>query len=86
MDLSLALRTLRELSLSDGDLGHEYWTKVYNLLRAAPAMQQRIRELETQCAHLERTSLTIPGKVAGTGAQDEPSPSAHPRLDPPKAR
>jgi hypothetical protein len=68
LDLSLALRTLRELSLSDGDLGHEYWTKVYNLLRAAPAMQQRIRELEIQCAHKERRSLTKPGKVGGAGA------------------
>jgi hypothetical protein len=31
-------------------------------------MQQRIRELEIQCAHKERRSLTKPGKVGGAGA------------------
>jgi hypothetical protein len=45
-DLSLALSKLRELSLADGDLGYEYWTKVATLLSAVPAMQQRILDLE----------------------------------------
>lgn len=58
LDLSLALRTLHELSLSEGDLGYEYWTKVYNLLRVAPIMQKRLRELEGQCMYAERSDLT----------------------------
>jgi hypothetical protein len=60
LDLSLALRTIRELSLNEGDLGYAYWTKVHDLLRAAPTMQQHIRDLEHRCTYAERMSSIQP--------------------------
>ncbi len=49
-DLTVALRTIHELSLAEGDLGFEYWYKIGKLLRRASEMQAQIdslsRELE----------------------------------------
>ncbi|KXU89816.1 hypothetical protein CI15_06415 [Paraburkholderia monticola] len=42
LDLSDALQKIHELSLEDGDLGHEYWYAVGQLLRRAAGMQAEI--------------------------------------------
>ncbi|TAM55190.1 MAG: hypothetical protein EPN57_04090 [Paraburkholderia sp.] len=52
IDLRIALQKIHELAMADGDLGHEYWYKVGQLLRQAAQMQSEkdtlARELE-QC-------------------------------------
>ncbi|MEY4756992.1 MAG: hypothetical protein RJA34_1890 [Pseudomonadota bacterium] len=82
LDLSLALRTLRELSLNEGDLGYAYWTKVHDLLRAAPTMQQRIRDLEHRCACAERMSSIQPATEVDASTQAELNSRIDERLAP----
>lgn len=48
LDLTVALRKLRELSLEDGDIGYAYWTAVAKLLASVPEMRARIEQLEQQ--------------------------------------
>lgn len=52
LDLSIALRTLHELALQEGDLGREYWQQVSKLLRSIPTLQERIRLLEKELVTL----------------------------------
>lgn len=74
LDLSLALRTIRELSLNEGDLGYAYWTKIHDLLRAAPTMQQRIRDLEHRCTYAERMSSIQPAAEVDASTRAEMNP------------
>ncbi|CAJ3387493.1 Uncharacterised protein [Burkholderia pseudomallei] len=57
IDLEIALRTIHEWALAEGDLGYEYWHQVGQLLRRAAEMQAKIdalsRELE-QCRATRR--------------------------------
>ena len=57
IDLEIALRTFHRLGLEDGDLGHEYWHAVGQLLKRATDMQTQInalsKELE-QCRAMRR--------------------------------
>jgi hypothetical protein len=59
IDLSIVLRKFHELALSDGDLGHEYWHRVGQLLQRANEMQAQIdslsKELEVCRARLRKT-------------------------------
>ncbi|HDR9104563.1 TPA: hypothetical protein QDB04_001382 [Burkholderia vietnamiensis] len=50
-DLAIALRTIHELAMADGDLGHEYWHGIGKLLRRASSMQA---EIDSLGAELER--------------------------------
>ncbi len=50
-DLTVALRAIYKLSVADGDLGYEYWSRVERLLRRASEMQAQIESLS---AELER--------------------------------
>ncbi|CAB3795566.1 hypothetical protein LMG28614_04201 [Paraburkholderia ultramafica] len=57
LDLEIALRKFHELALADGDLGHEYWHQVGQLLQQAAGVQAQIdalsKELE-QCRAKQR--------------------------------
>lgn len=48
IDLEIALRTMRELGLADGDLGYAYWYQVSQLLKHAAGMQDEIDELRKE--------------------------------------
>lgn len=48
VDLDIALRKLDELTLADGDLGAEYWSKISRLLRAADHYKSRAIAAEEQ--------------------------------------
>lgn len=48
LDLEIALRKIHELALADGDLGHEYWHQVGQLLRRAAGMQAQIDALSKE--------------------------------------
>lgn len=48
IDLSIALRKIHELSMSDGDLGQEYWHRVGKLLQSAHGMQAQIDSLSNE--------------------------------------
>ncbi|CAL8475657.1 protein of unknown function (plasmid) [Caballeronia sp. S22] len=48
LDLEIALRKIHELALADGDLGHEYWRQVGQLLRRAADMQSQIDALNKE--------------------------------------
>jgi hypothetical protein len=48
IDLSVALRKFHELAVSEGDLGHEYWHGVGQLLRRANEMQAQIDSLSKE--------------------------------------
>jgi hypothetical protein len=67
LDLSIALRTLHELALAEGDLGREYWDQVGNLLRSVPKLRERIRLLEAELAALSLSS----GMSRTSGVQEE---------------
>lgn len=45
LDLTLALRTVQELGMEDGDLGYAYWSRVRQLLEEAAGMQAQIDAL-----------------------------------------
>ena len=55
LDLTIALREIHEISSLHGDLGHEYWTQVANMLRSVPLMRRRIAELELEVSQLRGT-------------------------------
>lgn len=44
-DLNIALRKIHDLSMSDGDIGYLYWTRVRQLLERAAGMQAEIDAL-----------------------------------------
>jgi hypothetical protein len=48
IDLSAALRKFHELAVSEGDLGHEYWHRVGQLLQRANEMQAQIDSLSKE--------------------------------------
>lgn len=50
LDLSIALRTLHELALQEGDLGRAYWEQISKLLRSVPGLHERIGLLEKELA------------------------------------
>jgi hypothetical protein len=52
LDLSIALKTMHELGLANGDLGYAYWYAVAQLLKNAQQMAVRVRELEGQVERL----------------------------------
>jgi hypothetical protein len=59
IDLEVALRTIHELAVAEGDLGYAYWYEVGRLLRHAAGMQAEIdmlsKELERCRARLAKT-------------------------------
>jgi hypothetical protein len=58
IDLTIALKTIHELGVAEGDLGFEYWYAVGKLLRRANGMQAEIdalgKELERCHAMLNK--------------------------------
>ncbi|QGA38991.1 hypothetical protein GAS19_16025 [Burkholderia glumae] len=48
IDLDVALRTIHELAMADGDLGYAYWHEVGRLLRRAADMQSDIDALSKE--------------------------------------
>lgn len=48
IDLSVALQTLYELALQDGDLGRDYWRQISELLKEAASFRQRALLAEEQ--------------------------------------
>lgn len=44
-DLAIALRTIHELAMAEGDLGYEYWHGIGKLLQRASSMQAEIDSL-----------------------------------------
>ncbi len=58
IDLTIALRTVHELAVAEGDLGYEYWHTVGKLLSRASLMQAEIdslnKDLERCRAMLDR--------------------------------
>ena len=50
-DLAIALRTIHELAMAEGDLGYEYWHGIGKLLQRAASMQA---EIDSLGAELER--------------------------------
>lgn len=48
VDLDVALHTLHDLSLRDGDLGAEYWESVMRILVAAGAMHAELVRLRNE--------------------------------------
>lgn len=56
IDLEIALRKIHEWSLTDGDLGHEYWYRVRKLLERAAGMQLEIDALnkKLELCHAKR--------------------------------
>ncbi|KXU96516.1 hypothetical protein CR51_22830 [Caballeronia megalochromosomata] len=59
LDLSVAISTIQELSLAEGELRYTYWQRVGQLLQRADGMQAQIdslsRELELCRAGLRKT-------------------------------
>ena len=58
IDLDVALKTMDQLGLDDGDLGYLYWHQVRELLKRAGGMQDEIIALKTELeecrAHLKQ--------------------------------
>ncbi|MDR5796486.1 hypothetical protein QCE49_24175 [Caballeronia sp. LZ008] len=58
IDLTVALKTIHEIAVAEGDLGHEYWYTVGKLLKRANGMQAEIdflsKELERCHAMLDK--------------------------------
>lgn len=54
-DLAIALRTIHELAMADGDLGYEYWHGIGTLLQRASDMQV---EIDSLIEELERYRTT----------------------------
>ncbi|WP_232484178.1 BPSL0761 family protein [Burkholderia ubonensis] len=48
IDLAVALRTIHELAMADGDLGYEYWHGIGKLLQRASDMQAEIDALSEE--------------------------------------
>ncbi|RQT42826.1 hypothetical protein DF046_37465 [Burkholderia cepacia] len=46
--LTVALRTMHELAMADGDLGYEYWHGIGKLLQRASDMQAEIDSLNEE--------------------------------------
>lgn len=72
LDLTLALRTLHQLALEEGDLGYEYWYRVRKLLESAASMADRIDELESRIRTLEAHGADIDAPQASTTDQPRP--------------
>lgn len=72
LDLTLAIKTLHQLALEEGDLGYEYWYRVRKLLENASSMAARIDELESRIRSLEVNGADM--NAPHSGATDQPSP------------
>ncbi|WP_244124066.1 BPSL0761 family protein [Burkholderia gladioli] len=64
IDLAIALRTIHELAVAEGDLGYEYWHGIGKLLQRASGMQA---EIDSLGAELERYRA-IHAKTARSGS------------------
>lgn len=71
-DLTLALKTLHQFALEEGDLGYAYWYRVRRLLENASSMAIRINELEARIRSLEANGDDI--DAPQSSATDQPSP------------
>jgi|GEM_PF-2991062 len=67
LDLEVALRTMHELGLADGDLGYAYWHQVAELLKSAADMRARLQELQQRSPSME-------GSLSSGAAEQQPAP------------
>ena len=72
LDLTLAIKTLHQLALEEGDLGYEYWYRVRKLLESACSMAARIDELESRIRSLEANGADV--NAPHGSATDQPRP------------